>query len=229
MVFELTFKILTPIITTTDIHLDAVFSAISPSGHNKDYVITRHTPSRSIKQLNIPIDCAKINNRFIFCCSVANFHNAETICDTACKRKSGEDVLYYHKNITRKTGIEKDSMIKLYGVSCDCVSFLLSSSNKSSVIRYAKRVNSIGGMRKQGYGQVTDFKLTERPDLSWKDCIVSNGKAIRNIPSIFIDGPCHSKSRCLCPYFLLDGKEPCATVGDFVKIKDDVFLSPFKR
>lgn len=229
MVYELVFKMLTPIITTTDIHLDAVFSAVSPAAHNKDYVITRYTSPDLIKQLPIPIDCAKINNKFIFCCSVADFHNAKMICDTSTKRKDGDDMFFYHKTLTPKKGVEKDSMIKLYGVSCDYVSFLLSSSNKQSVIRYAKRVKNIGSMRKQGYGQVIDFEINELPDKNWKDCLISNGKAIRNIPSDFLDSPCNTKSRCLTPYWLPDGKELCAVVGNYAILKDDVFLSTYKR
>ncbi len=229
MVYKLIFYVSTPIITTTDIHLDAVFSAVSPAAHNKEYYISRHTKFSDIKQLPIPIDCIKIDNEFLFCCSVADYHNANLICDSATKRKDGNDFLFYHRQLTPRKGIEKDSMLKLYGVSCEFVSFLLSSSNKNSVIRYARRIHNIGAMRKQGYGLVNKFEIEEMPNLVWKDCVINNNKAIRNIPQAFLENECHSFSPCKTPYWLLDGSQKCATVGEFADIKNDVFLSEFKR
>lgn len=229
MVYKLTFHVLTPIIATTDIHLDSIFSAVSPAAHNKAYAVTRHTSSNSISQLPIPIDCIKAGSEFVFCCSAASYEKASLICDSATKRKDGNDFMFYHRQLTPRKGIEKDAMLKLYGVVCESVSFLLSSSNISSVHRYARRVRNIGGMRKQGYGQITKYELDEMTELNWKDCVINNGKAIRNIPQEFLDNGCHSSAPCKTPYWLLDGSRKCATVGDFAVLKDDVFLSEFRR
>lgn len=229
MVYKLTFDVITPIISTTDIHLDSIFSAVSPAAHNKNYFINRHTPFEKINQLPIPIDCMKIGNEFVFCCSAADYQNASLICESTTKRKDGNDFMFFHKQLTPRKGIEKDVKLNLYGVSCESVSFLLSSSNISSVHRYARRVHNIGGMRKQGYGQVANYKIEEMPELSWKDCVIKNGKAIRNIPQEFLENECHSYDPCMTPYWLLDGSRKCAIVGNFAKLKDDVFLSKFKR
>lgn len=228
MVYKLTFTVKTPIITQTDIHLDALFSFFSPAAHNKDYHITRFTEAKQIKQLPLPIDAVKRGNTWIFCCSAANYNDAKLICENATKRHDGADAMYYHKPLTPRAGIDKDVMLKLYGVVCSSVSFLLSSSNRAAVDRYARRVKFIGSMSKQGFGEVTGYNLEEIGG-SWEQCIIDGGKAIRNIPADLLQNETRSVDCCRTPYWLPDGKEPCAAVGEFALISPEAFLSEFKR
>lgn len=229
MIYELIFKVDTPIITNTDIHLDSLFCGISPAAHNKNFIVDKQTLARDIPVIPIPIDCVKIGEKFIYCCSAADYVNASAIHDTSTKRRDGEDYMYYHKQQTPRTGIDKDYMLKLYGVACTAVKFRCSSSNLSSLDRYARRVNNIGGMRKQGYGHVTYYEVIPLPDMDWRDCLTENGKAIRNIPQDFLENECRQFLRCFPPYWLLDGKVQCCVVGEFAELKKEVFLSPFKR
>ena len=228
MVYKLTFLVATPVITQTDIHLDALFSFISPASHNKDKHINRFTNAADIKQLPLPIDAIKRGKDWVFCCSAADYGGAKAICDNATKRCDGKDALYYHKNLTPRTGADKDVMLKLYGVVCNSVSFLLSSSNKADVARYARRVRNIGAYGKMGYGEVTGYILEEIGG-DWQQCVISGGKAIRNIPAALLDNESRSEDCCRSPYWLPDGKEPCAAVGDFAVLANDVFLSEYKR
>ena len=228
MVYRLTFIVNTPIITQTDIHLDALFSFVCPASHNKDYQITKFTSAKEIKQLPIPIDAVKCGSDWIFCCSAADYNNASAICENATKRRDGNDALYYHKTLKPREGVDKDVMLKLYGVVCSSVSFLLSSSNRSDVERYARRVKFIGSMSKQGYGQVSSFTLEEIDD-RWERCLVSGSKALRNIPAALLDNVPRSVDCCRSPYWLPDGKELCAAVGEFAVLSPNVFLSEYKR
>lgn len=229
MILELIFYMGTPIITNSEINIDSLFCGVSPANHNKDHFVNRQTKSGELNALPIPIDCAKLDGRYIYCSSCADFTDHKMITETATKRRNGEDVLYYHTMLTPRTGIDKDCMLKLYGVSCSSVSFLLSSAYPNEVDRYARRIKNIGGMRKQGYGHVRDFEIIERADLDWKDCIVQNGRALRNIPQSFLKNDVKSMLRCSPPYWMRDGIEPCAAVGDIAELKEDVYLSCFRK
>ncbi len=228
MVYKLTFGVKTPVITQTNIHLDAIFSFVSPAAHNKDKHFTRFSNAKDIKQLPIPIDAVKRGGKWVFCCSAADYNNAAAICENATKRRDGKDVVYYHKALTPRKGIDKDVMMKLYGVVCESVSFLLSSSNRAAVERYARRVHNIGSMGKMGYGQVSGFTI-EEIEGGWEQCLIRNGKAVRNIPAGLIENTPHSEECCRSPYWLPDGKELCAAVGDFAVLAQDAFLSEYKR
>lgn len=218
-----------PVIATEDIHLDSILYAVSPAAHNKDIHLTRLTPAYSVPDLPIPIDCIRRNGCYIYCCSTAEFVGGQKIVDTMTKRKDGYDYMYYHSRKTPKTGIDKDWMVKLYGVCCEEVSFLASSSNYSSLDRYVRRIKSIGGMRKQGYGEVSGYEIKERPELTYQDCVIEAGRAIRNIPQELLSTQCRSRCRVKPPYWLLDGKQVCAAVGDKATLRDDVVLRKFKR
>lgn len=229
MIFELKFIMDSPIITNSEINIDSLFCCISPAAHNKDNFINRQTKSEELKALPIPIDCAKLGGRFIYCSSSADYDGAKTICENATKRRDQIDVSYYHTILTPRTGIDKDCMLKLYGVSCFSVSFLLSSAYPNEVDRYARRLKHIGGMRKQGYGHIKSYELIERSDLEWRDCIVQDGRAVRNIPQSFLINEGKSRLRCSPPYWMKDGIEKCAGVGDPAELRDDIYLSPFRK
>lgn len=229
MIFEIRFKVETPIIATSDIHFDSILYAVSPAGHNKENVITRFTPQSQINDLPIPIDCIKSGKKYMYCCSTADYINAYKITDTSIKSKRGLDYMFYHTAQSPKTGINKDCMIKLYGVACEAVHFLVSTSNLYELKRYCKRIKYIGTMRKQGYGQISNCEIIERSDLDWRDCVIDNGKAIRNIPECFLENGGSNFDRYKPPYFLLDGKEIIAKVGDKAILKNDVYLSEFRR
>ena len=229
MVYEITFDVATPVIATMEIHLDSILYAVSPAAHNKDKQINRFTLQSDVKDLPIPVDCIKRKSQFVYCCSTADFINPHKITDNATKRRDGYDYMYYHRQQTPRKGYDKDCMLKLYGVACESVKFLASSSNIADLHRYLRRVKSIGGMRKQGYGEVTGYTVDERPEMDWRDCVCQRGFAIRNIPSYFLETQYKNISRCRPPYWLLDRTENCAVPGDRIILKDDVYLSEFRR
>ena len=229
MIYELIFHVDSPIITSSEINIDSLFCGVSPAAHNKDFTVDRQTKDEMIDTLPIPIDCAKVGGRYIYCSSCADYSDGVMICEVSTKRKDGEDILYFHKKLTPRSGIEKDCMMKLYGVACSSVKFRLSSSHGAEVERYAKRLKSIGAMRKQGYGHVKSFELIEKPELEWRNCLIENGKALRNIPQCFLMNEGAAELRCLPPYWLNDGREKCAAVGDEAELRDDIYLSPFRK
>lgn len=229
MIYEIRLNVSAPVIATEDIHLDGIFYAVSPAAHNKNIHLTRLTHSCDVPDLPIPIDCLYKDGCYIYCCSTAEFINGQRITDTMTKRKDGIDYMYYHSQKTPKKGIDKDWLIKLYGVCCEQVRFLVSSSNYNALARYVRRIHSIGGLRKQGYGEVVGYDIVPRSDLTYKDCVIENGRAIRNIPQKMLTRSCSASVRIRPPYWLLDGKLPCATVGEPAELREDVALHEFKR
>jgi hypothetical protein len=154
MIYKISFEVKTPIITSTDIHLDSIFYCVSPASHNKDVHISRFSTSLP-PELPIPIDCAKIGDKYIYCCSTADYINAEQITENFTKRRDYIDYHYLNNIQTPRKGIERDIMTKAYGVVCTAVEFKLSSTNFADVNRYCRRIHSIGGLRKEGYGEIT--------------------------------------------------------------------------
>ena len=73
MVYQITFFVKTPIITNSQIHLDALLSAIHPAMHNKE-IITRNSPLNHVTDAPLPIDSAKIGNTWVWCCKIGRAH-----------------------------------------------------------------------------------------------------------------------------------------------------------
>lgn len=230
MIYEVEFKIGSPVVTNTEIHFDGIMCAVSPASHNKHMQVNRFTKAEDIITLPIPVDCIKIGKSYIYCCSSADYVNGTPIVDKSVKRKGGLDFLYYNQRQYINSTINKNCMLTLYCIACESIKFLVSSSNFKELDRYCRRVHNIGGMRKQGYGEVLGYNISEMPELNWQDCIITpDNIAIRNIPQEFCENTCNSELRCKPPYWLLDGKQQCSAVGEQAMLKDDIFLNEFKR
>ena len=89
MVYKVVFDVRTPIITNTPIHFDALLSAVHPAMHN-GYGLTRRSGAESVVTAPLPIDSVKINDTWMWCCSTADYADAN---HTPIKLRSAKTAL----------------------------------------------------------------------------------------------------------------------------------------
>jgi hypothetical protein len=228
MVYEVIFRVETPVIVTTQIHLDAILSAVHPAMHNLGGSLTRRSDASEVVNAPLPIDCAKINNTWVWCCTSADYGDAIPFSDKIAKRKNGIDHLYLNSRQTPRTGTGRDRCDTVYGVVCDSVSFLASTTNPKELERICRRVRGIGGLRKIGYGKVGGVAV-EETETCWQSCLVQDGKATRNLPAAMVEETCDRLVPTMPPYWLGDHIKPGAAVGDPATLRKGVWLNAYKR
>ena len=154
MIARVRFSVAAPIITTAPIHLDALLTAVHPAMHNSGAVPTRGGSSKELKHAPLRMDKAIVDDIWVWCCTAADYVDASPYHDHICKRKDGIDYFYVDRQQTPRTGPGRDRMDTVYGVLCSSVQFWASMFDSSiyEFERICKRVHSIGGLRKMGYG-----------------------------------------------------------------------------
>ena len=226
MVYKVVFDVRTPIITNTPIHFDALLSAVHPAMHN-GYGLTRRSGAESVVTAPLPIDSVKINDTWMWCCSTADYADAKPYTDKITKRKDGVDYFYIDGRQTPRTGPGRDRCDTVYGVSCSAVSFLASTADVKELNRICQRVNNIGGLRKMGYGEVTQYRIDET-NLRWEDCVICGGVAIRNIPAEMLENNCLNRVCTKDPYWLPANLHYGVQSGEKAKLKPEVWLNAYR-
>lgn len=227
MVYEIRFYVSAPVITTTQIHLDGILSAVHPAMHNLSG-ITRQSARSEVKTAPLPIDSAKIGSKWVFCCTASDFDDsAKVFTDKFNKRKDAIDYHYITRRLTPRSGPGRDRLETCYGVLCEYVRFYASTTDLREMERICKRVSSIGNLRKMGYGRVSNFEITEA-EMEWRDCLVRFGVAMRNLPACMTVGGNLSRIPVQAPYWLPDNMEPGVIEGEKCCLADGVWLNEYK-
>lgn len=223
MIYRITYRVKTPIITVSPIHLDALLSAVHPAMHNIK-AITRRSSRYEVITAPLPIDSARLGRDWVWCCTTADYSDdAIPYSDKITKRKTGIDYFYINGRQTPRTGTGRDRCDTIYGVVCSNVSFLASSSDKRELARICGRVKSIGALRRMGYGEVTEMEI-EETNLSWKDCLVRDYRAMRAIPKNMLTH-CKTQRVVVHPPYWLHERVEGVLPGDFAELRKDVTLS----
>lgn len=226
MVYCITFYMQTPIITTTQIHLDAVLSAVHPAMHGKE-IITKQSVRESITIAPLPIDSAKIERDWVWCCTAADYSSdAKPYYEKITKRKDGMDYWYINSRQTPRTGAGRDRCDAIYGVLCSAVNFWASTTNEKELSRICNRVKNIGGMRKMGYGAVTGFEIA-KTELNWKECLVQKSVVMRNLPCAMVQEECQNRVYTHHPYWIPCNLNYGVEAGGRATLKSEVWLNAY--
>lgn len=227
MIYEARLYVDTPVMMTVPIHFDALLASVHPAMHNLKQV-TRFSKAEDVVTAPLPLDSAKAGNAWIWCASTGEFDDqAIAFDDKFNKRKDHTDYLYAQKRLTPRTGPGRDRMETAYGVLCKYMSFVYSTTAPKETDRIIKRIRSIGGLRKMGYGNVTGYEVTEI-GLNWRECLVKDGMARRHLPTSMAIG--EITEACVTPpYWLASNKVPAIFTGSECELKDGVRLNEFKR
>nr|DAI46085.1 MAG TPA: Cas system-associated RAMP superfamily protein [Caudoviricetes sp.] len=226
MVYCVKFRVKSPVIVSTPIHFDAILSAVHPAMHNLNTVV-RRSQAEDVVDAPLPIDSAKIADTWVFCCSSADYSNARPYCTKFTKRKDGLDYCYIKSRQTPRSGPGRDRCDTIYGVLCSSVDFFVSCGSVNELSRLCRRVHGIGGLRKMGFGEVTEFEIIERTDLQWQDCLVRDGVAVRNLPVEMIVGQATRLVATKHPYWLADHLRPGVEEGDAAELREEVYLNEY--
>ena len=225
MVYRIVFDMVTPVITTAPIHLDGLLSAVHPAMHNLDISPNRFSKTDCLRVAPLEIDSVKIGPCWVWCCSAGEYDdNAVPFHDKFNKRKDCNDYTYLSGRITPRTGPGKDCMETAYGIACQSISFLFSAPKSKEVERVAKRIHNIGSLRKMGYGQVKGFRI-EETGLGWKDVILQDGVAVRNLPGTMVDTDELISVHVRHPYWMPANMEDGVMAGMPCRLKEGVYLN----
>lgn len=225
MVYEITFRVRTPVITSTPIHFDALLASVHPAMHNLNY-LTRRSPAQDVVTPPIPVDSAKCDSDWVFCCSAADYSDdAKPYQTKFTKRKDPGDYFYIRATQAPRTGPGRDRCDTVYGVVCSSIRFFASSQAENELNRISRRVRNIGAMRKMGFGEVTEYQIQPRPDLDWQRCLIDRGVAVRNLPAPLLQSECTRDIICRPPYWVASQMQPGAAAGDAAELRSEVWLN----
>lgn len=228
MIYSLRFSLASPIIIDSPLHLDSLLSAVHPAMHNTNS-ITRQSGIESLAFAPLALDSAKLGNAWVWCCSAAEFpNNAKYFDGKFTKRRDGTDLMYYRGIQQTTMGIMRDKMEGIYGVSAECVEFYLSTPEIKEVERITRRIKWLGGLRKMGYGEVKGYDVNEMQGANWRDCIISGGKARRNLPLSLVSCDTIKQVACKPPYWYYGNKNSGIEAGEACELKEGVYLNELK-
>jgi hypothetical protein len=169
-----------PIVLADDLHLDGLLAAVHP--HCQRHPISRATPVDDLIRPPLPIATVTARGRAVMLGTVAQFpDDARLTTDYATKRRDGADVEAFARRVNSKAGPDKDRMIQLplivaREVWWDAVGLRL------PILRLARRVQSIGAWRGQGYGRVLSWRA-EKLDDPARVVLQRGGRLQRHIPA----------------------------------------------
>lgn len=186
---------------SSPLHLDALLSAVHPAMHDKGKVTRQgasgveYAPLPLLRALSPDAPCD-----WIFAASAMEVSaDAELSTVSFTKRRDGVDVLMGERQITPGMGPMRDRMTTAIAVLAREVFFFAVCYDTSELSRLLRRISHIGGMRKQGYGEVCGWGTEELGGYDrWRESLVLAGKARRFLPASFCNygfsGDCRVQS-----------------------------------
>lgn len=224
MVYRITYQLASPIITSTPIHLDALLAAVHPAMHNLPQ-LTKWSTAELARRAPLPLDSARILDTWVWCCTSADYSSdAQMYQDKYSKRKTGTDYYYLNARQTPRTGTGRDHCDTIYGVVCSSVSFWASSQDYKELTRICRRVKWIGGLRKMGYGEISGMEL-EETSLAWQECLIRDGRAMRNLPAEMVLNHCSDRVVVKPPYWLQARLRAGVLAGEPAELDREVWLN----
>lgn len=222
MLYRITFKMRTPVIITDPLHLDALLMAVHPDSKSYEEVKNDIRHGRLV-QPELPIQKVFAGDQYVYAASTIDLLGAEPYTGKHTKRKGGIDMFAYVSNIMTIGGMYKDNLVEDRGYIAKSASFLAVSLHKAQLLYLVQRVTHLGKNRGMGYGEVSDATV-EKETGSFRDTLVKNERAIRNLPQAFFMNEAESSIIATPPYWGLWRREMGARPGDFVKLRKDLSL-----
>lgn len=192
-IVKLTAKVKTPIAINSPLHLDGLLSAVHPAMHNIENRPTRYDADGStVVQAPLPLCSIRSSGGdlydWVWAASATEFPDTAMLeGDAIVKRWTASDVECFRLVLSTATGALRNRLVRFPIVVTPEVYFYCMTSNWGELRRIVRRVKSIGGLRKSGYGIIDCWEI-ESCDLNWREVIVKDGIARRNLPASFGEG-----------------------------------------
>jgi hypothetical protein len=226
MVYKVKFNLLAPVSIQEQLHFDALLSAVNPLANNKRISLNAQSSKEMANKMEhfpLPVKRLVTADSWVYCAS-AIFFPPETQIDKSAfiKRRTAQDVEMFERKLRSGAGVMRDKLVKPLIFNTPYVYFLVDSTDKGSLESLCSEIISIGGLRKQGYGEVQSVEISEMKKADWTSCIIKDGYATRRLPSSFVEAEYYIKSTVRAPYWLQVNKEACVDVGQDVRLKQDI-------
>ncbi len=220
---DVLFHLTTPLVVDDAIHLDALLMAVHPQAVQTPEVL-RRLRDGDLPDLPLPISRAAVGESWVYAASTIDLSpDARPFSGMYTKRTTVEDAKNLQKNIMVIGGVFKDKLAKANGYICPTVSFVVETPDVAALRELCARVQNIGRLRGQGYGQVFSFDIQPRQS-HWHETLCRDGMAVRNLPACFFHEDASSQINARPPYWGMSRRELGAAPGDAVTLRDEVTL-----
>lgn len=225
---KVTARVKTPIAINSPLHLDALLVAIHPSMHNKQAKPTRYDLDNSAIEMP-PLPLCSIRSRpekpyeWVWATTAMEFpKTARLESDVIVKRWTAEDIEQFRLVLATATGALRNRFVKFPIIVTDEAYFYCTTDDVKELARLLRRVRSLGGLRKSGFGLIDGWEI-EEIDMPWQEILVKDGIARRRIPASFGDGRPISLS-VKPPYWHKSTITLGYDVGDSVKLNEGLVI-----
>lgn len=225
---KITATLKTPVALNSPLHLDGILTAVHPSMHNRPEKPTRYDQDDiAVWQPPLPICSARSNAGtqydWVWAATAMEFpDNAKLESDVIVKRWTAEDVEQFRLVLSTATGSLRNRFVKFPIVVANEAYFYCVTDDIKELARLLRRVRSLGGLRKSGYGVVGGWEI-EDANMQWQEILVKDNIARRRIPASFGDGKPISLS-VKPPYWHKFTVTQGYDVGDTVALSDHLVI-----
>lgn len=223
MLHQVIFHLRTPLALTDPLHLDALLMAVHPQA--KGVVdVNRDLTDSALVQLPLPLARVECGAQWLWCASSIDLDNdAKPFSGRYKKAISLDDGFYIRKNVMTIGGLHKDRISRIAGYVSKTASFLAASDDPAALAELCGQIKNLGKLRGMGYGQVVGVEI--RPTKGgWRDALVRDGRALRNLPTCFVEEEATERIIVQPPYWGMYRREAGVSPGKPATLKKDVQL-----
>ena len=212
-----------PIVQMSPLHLDALLTAVHPAMHNQAHCPVRADTTRSgLSPVPLPLLSAYCGSTWVWAATAAEYPDCAALStSTITRRTDHHDVLYLQRKVTPSVGPMKDRMIKSVVIMTPEVWFYAATNNTKELMRIIQRVNAIGGLRKDGYGSVREWRL-EKSAICPHEILAQDGHARRRLPQALCENEAYKRLAIYPPYWMAADAPFGFEVGDAVALREEV-------
>jgi hypothetical protein len=187
-----------PIVSSEEIHLDALLIAARPG---PGPCPTRSTPVAEITYPPLPIPRVAYGGQWVYACSTWSLPpDAQGGLEHLTKRRDPGDVHELSRPYTPGSGKGRDYMLPVPVVEAPSVSWLC-VGDRQGLRRLLRYVRAVGSMRRHGYGVVDRWEVTREDEGQCGDVLVRGAFARRWLPAAWCPGSPSEAGPVVPPYW----------------------------
>lgn len=178
-VLRITAHLLSPVASSKPIHLDSILLQAHPDVHGVFLSKTDPLPTAP----SLPIAPLEIHGATTYLCSAGRFPDVARVgMERLVKRKDPEDFAWRERNWNPGSGPEKAYCLPVPTTETPAVEWL-AVGRRRGVKKLLAKVQSVGGMRRHGYGRIKRWEITVEDYVDPVRCLVTpEGTAARHLP-----------------------------------------------
>lgn len=215
-------SVITPIAINSSLHLDSLISAVHPAMYGNNKLSKFDVDDKKIAIAPIPLMSAYCGNDWVWLATAAEFPDcAKMSNDSLIKMWGPEDIDQSQRVVRTSEGALRNRFITFTTILTPEIYFYAATYDVKELNRLLNRIASIGRLRKSGYGMISNWTV-EIINIPWKELLIINEIARRNIPKSFaLSGTAH-QIRTTPPYWHNSNKKLGFEAGEKVILSDEI-------